>query len=133
MDRLRIPFSEFTFSYSRSSGAGGQNVNKVNTKVELLWNINDSLSVPEPVKSRFRDKFSQFITASGIVHIVSQKTRSQKGNVDDCIDKLHSMLNQVAKPPKVRKPTKTKRSAQLARLQLKKKDSEKKRLRKKDF
>lgn len=133
MDRLRIPFSEFTFSYSRSSGAGGQNVNKVNTKVELLWNINDSLSVPEPVKSRFRDKFSQFITASGIVHIVSQKTRSQKGNVDDCIDKLHSMLNQVAKPPKVRKPTKPKRSAVLSRLQSKKKDSEKKRLRKKDF
>jgi ribosome-associated protein len=133
MERLKIPFSEFTFAYSRSSGAGGQHVNKVNSKVELLWNLDESPSVSDGVKKRFRDKFSQFITASGIVHLVSQKTRSQKGNIDDCIDKLHDMLNQVLLAPKIRKPTRPKRSAVLSRLQSKKKDSEKKRMRKKDF
>lgn len=132
MDRIKIPFSEFSFSYARSSGAGGQNVNKVNSKVVMNWNINLSETCPLPVKMRFKDKFGQFILDSGEVQIISQKTRSQKDNMNDCIEKLHSMLNEVRLPPKVRKKTKPKRSAVLDRLNTKKKDSEKKRMRRKD-
>lgn len=133
MDKISIPFSEFNFTFARSGGAGGQNVNKVNSKVVLYWNIAESPSCPDAVKERFRNKFSQFILDTGEVQIVSQKHRSQKGNIDDCIEKLHSMINEVLRPPKVRKATKPKRSAVLSRLNSKKKDSEKKRLRKKDY
>ncbi len=133
MDRIKIPFSEFTFSFSRSSGAGGQNINKVNSKVILNWNINETKACPIAVIERFRNKYSQFILDNGEVQITSQLNRSQKANMDDCIDKLHQMINDVRLPPKIRKKTKPKRSAVLERLSSKKKDSEKKRLRKKDF
>lgn len=133
MTRITIPFSEFNFLYSRSGGAGGQNVNKVNSKVTLEWNIGASPSISEFVKDRFISKFKGFITDEGIVQVTSQRHRSQKDNQDDTIQKLHEMLNEVQFPPKPRKPTKPKRSAVLKRLNSKKKDSEKKRMRKNDY
>ncbi len=133
MTSIKIPFSEFHFSYARSSGAGGQNVNKVNTKVILYWNLAETACCHPDVIQRFRDKFSQFILDSGEVQIVCQEFRSQKANQDHCIEKLHEMLNSVARPPKIRKATKPKRSAVLKRLSTKKKDSEKKQMRRKDY
>lgn len=133
MTRITIPFSELHFLYSRSGGAGGQNVNKVNSKVTLEWNIGASPSITDAIQERFFAKFKGFITDEGIVQITSQRHRSQKDNQDDCIQKLHQMLDEVQFPPKPRKATKPKRSAVLKRLNSKKKDSEKKRLRKNDY
>lgn len=133
MDKINIAFSEFTFTYSRSGGAGGQNVNKVNSKVILNWKIDETQCCPAGVIQRFKDKYSQFILDNGEVQIMSQKHRSQKANVDDCIEKLHAMINDVLRPPKIRRPTKPKRSAVLDRLKSKKKDSEKKQMRRKDY
>ena len=133
MDKIKIPFSEFTFTFARSGGAGGQNVNKVNSKVILHWRIDETQACYAGVIERFKERFGQFITQDGEVQIVSQKNRSQKDNIDDCIEKLHAMINEVARPPKVRRATKPKRSAVLKRLNSKKKDSEKKRLRKNDY
>lgn len=126
---ITIPLDELTFSFARSSGAGGQNINKVNSKATLYWNIEDSLSCPEAVKERFKKRYSQTITSEGIVQIVSQRHRTQKANIDDCIEKLHALLLSVAHPPKERKATKPKRSAIERRLQSKKRDSDKKRSR----
>jgi ribosome-associated protein len=133
MDKIIIPFSEFKFSFSRSGGAGGQNVNKVNTKVTMYWNMQETIACSPSVLARFRERFGQYILDDGSVQIVGQQHRSQKANMDDCIDRLHAMLNEVRIPPKIRKKTKPKRSAVLNRLSTKKKDGEKKRMRKVDF
>lgn len=133
MNRIKIPFSEFSFSFARSSGAGGQHINKVNSKVTLNWSIDKTNACSGPVIERFKAKYHSFILDNGEVQITSQRYRSQKANIDDCIEKLHLMINEVRLAPKMRKPTKPKRSAVLKRLNSKKMDSEKKRLRKKDF
>ncbi len=133
MDKISIPFSELSFSFSRSGGAGGQNVNKVNSKVAMVWMIDESPSCPPEVAQRFKERFKGFVLEDGSVQIVCQIHRSQKMNIDECIAKLHGMLNEVLRPPKKRKPTKPKRSAVLNRLNTKKKDSDKKRLRRKEY
>lgn len=133
MNQITIPFSEFSFTFSRSGGAGGQNVNKVNSKVVLEWNLLLSESISASVKERFLAKYKGHVNDEGVVQVTSQKHRSQKSNIDDCIHKLNEMLTSVLIPPKVRRPTKPKRSAILKRLSTKKKDSEKKRMRKNDY
>jgi ribosome-associated protein len=130
MKPIHIPFSELSFSFARSSGAGGQNVNKVNSKVTMTWNAAQSPSCPPQVLERFIKLFPQYVLSDGSIQITEQSHRSQKANIDECIERLHRMLKQAAIPPKTRKPTKPKRSAVLKRLETKKKDSQKKRLRK---
>ena len=104
-DKFVIPFSEFTFSFARSGGAGGQNVNKVNSKVIMSWDLANSPSLPYDVKYRFSSRFGNIIKDNGMVLITSEKERSQKANIDDCIKKLHEMIEKVAIPPKPRKKT----------------------------
>lgn len=124
-----IPHEELNFSYSRSSGAGGQNVNKVNSKVTLEWAIDLSPSLSPDVKARFKERYRNLINLEGIVQITSQESRSQKMNQDECIKKLHRLIQTVLHPPKPRKKTKPKRSAVLKRLDGKKIDGLKKKLR----
>lgn len=124
-----IPHEELNFSYSRSSGAGGQNVNKVNSKVTLEWAIDPSPSLSADVKARFKERYRNIINLEGIVQITSQESRSQKINQDECIKKLHRLIQTVLHPPKPRKKTKPKRSAVLKRLDGKKIDGLKKKLR----
>lgn len=128
-----VPFSELSFSYARSGGSGGQNVNKVNSKVVMDWDLRNSPSLPDDVKERFFFRYRNLINADGIVQLTSEKERSQKANLDDCIKKLHEMIDKVAVPPKPRKKTKPTRSSVRKRLDSKSKHSDKKDQRKKVY
>lgn len=133
MQKFKIPTSEFNFSFSRSSGAGGQNVNKVNTKATLQWNAFANSSLPKDVLERFIKKYSKRLNADGVLTLVSQKSRSQNLNSTDVIEKLHEMINSVAIAPKIRKPTKPSRTAVNKRLNEKKSHGDKKKSRQEKY
>lgn len=124
---LRIPLAEFQFTYVRSSGPGGQNVNKVNSKAVLRWNLAASPSVPEDVRQRFVEAYSSRLTGGGELVLSSDRFRDQRKNADDCLEKVRGLLAAVARPPKRRKKTKPSRSSKERRLESKRRDSAKKR------
>ncbi len=127
--RISVPLKEFDFSYSRSSGPGGQHVNKVNTKVTLHWAVARSAHLPADVRERFLAKYRRRINNDGQLVVTSQRFRDQGRNVADCLAKLREMLLSVSTRPKARKPTKPSRAARERRLQAKQRTSEKKRRR----
>lgn len=122
--QISIPLREFRFQFSRSSGPGGQNVNKVNTRVQLRWNIEQSTSLPESVKQRFCEKYRRRISGEGEIIVTSQRFRDQGRNVADSLNKLKEMILAVAKAPKKRKPVKVSRRANQRRLDEKKRRSQ---------
>lgn len=124
---------EFEFITSRSSGKGGQHVNKTNTKVELRFNISKSELLNDEEKKLIQKNLSSRISNDGILQIVSQKTRSQLKNKKDCIDKFYELLEKALTIQKKRKKTKRSLKSILKRLENKKKQSDKKDSRKKDF
>lgn len=124
-DKISIPDEEFRFTYSRSSGPGGQNVNKVASKVTLHWGVN-SAHVPDDVRARFRARFESRINRQGQLVITSQRFRDQVKNIADCLDKLREMLLGVVVAPKKRKPTKRTRGSQERRLREKHERSQRK-------
>ncbi len=128
-DRLKIPLREFQFSFARSSGPGGQNVNKLNTKALLRWAVMKSASLPEPVRQRLLSKYRRRVTSEGDLLIASQRFRDAGRNVADCLEKLRTMLAEAAVPPKVRKPTRPTRASVRRRLDQKRRQSQKKRQR----
>lgn len=127
---FRLNRDQVDLTFSRSSGAGGQNVNKVNSKAEARWNIYyGEPRLPEPVRRRFLERFRGRLDASGFVISVSELTRDRERNITDAIAKIENMVASVWEPPKPRIPTRPTRGSQLRRLSEKRKSSEKKRLR----
>ena len=116
-EHIQVPDSEFEWSFVRSGGPGGQNVNKVATKAVLRWNVADSPSLPEPVKARFRAQQRRRITLAGELVLSSQRYRDQERNRDDCLEKLRGWVLQAATPPKPRRPTRPTRGSHERRLQ----------------
>lgn len=125
---LTIPKSELAFSYSRSGGPGGQNVNKVNTKVTMRWSPDDS-ALPPAIRQRFRDRYRTRINQEGELVLTSERYREQGRNVADCLNKLRAMVLAVVTPPRPRKKTRPTGASKAKRLREKKRKSEKKRLR----
>jgi len=122
---------EIEYSFSRSSGPGGQNVNKVNTKVELRFNINNSVLLTDNQRNRISSKLSKRITANGEIVLTSDETRSQLKNKEIVTEKFYTLLEEALKRKKKRIPTKPSRKAKENRLKEKKIQSEKKEIRKK--
>ena len=122
-DQLRIPETELEWSFVRSGGPGGQNVNKVASKAVLRWHLAGSPSVPEPVKARLRAHQRRRITAEGDLVLTSQRYRDQERNRQDCLDKLRELVLEAATPPRPRRPTKPTRGSREARLRTKRRRS----------
>jgi ribosome-associated protein len=123
---LEIPLDEFEFTYARSGGPGGQNVNKVNSKAVLRWSVTASPSLPEDVRERFLTKYASRLTSAGELILTSQKYRDQARNVEDCLEKLRQMITAASEPPTVRRPTRISRAAKQRRAESKQKTSQKK-------
>lgn len=129
-DAIQIPLREFDFTFARSSGPGGQNVNKVNTKAFLTWHIEETDSLPGAVKDRFLKKYARRISKEGKIIVVSQRFRDQGRNVADCITKLQDLVRNVVAAPVKRKKTKPSKRAVQRRINEKKATSERKSRRK---
>lgn len=119
---------ELTFAASRSSGPGGQNVNKVNSRITLSWKVNQSI-VASDWKEVILKKLHSRINADGELQISVQESRSQLQNKEATVEKLYELLTKAFAPRKVRKPTKPGKAAKQARLKTKKQHSEKKKWR----
>lgn len=131
MDELPNLVPEFRFQTSRSSGAGGQHVNKVETKVEVRFDIPNSQLLSDEVKGKLRERLNPKLTTEGVIILTSQASRSQQKNKELAVKKLLKLLRKSLKDPKKRKPTKPSKSAIRERLKDKKSHSEKKALRSK--
>jgi ribosome-associated protein len=123
-----VPEEEIEFSAIRAQGAGGQNVNKVSSAIHLRFSIPDS-SLPEDIKQRLMSLSDQRITVDGVVVIKAQTTRSQEQNKLEAIERLNALVNSVAVPRKVRRPTKPTKNSQRKRVDNKTTRGDVKRLR----
>ena len=121
---------EFTFKTSRSGGAGGQNVNKVSSKVELDFDVMNSALLSDLQKQIILTKLKKSISKEGILQIISQTERNQIGNKEIAIKKFYELIAKCFIEKKKRKPTKPSKGAKEKRLKTKKRNSEIKNLRK---
>jgi ribosome-associated protein len=122
-----IPESELELSFARSSGPGGQNVNKTETKATLRWPVATSRALPADVRARFLRAYATRITLEGVLVISSQRHRERARNIEECREKLAAMLRAVATPRRRRRPTRPGRGAVEARLEAKKRRARAKR------
>ena len=129
---LVIPNSELEVRVSRSSGAGGQHVNKTASRVELVWNIDSSSVLSEDQRSMLKNRLTSRLSTEGSIRVVSSETRSQHRNRERAEARLADLIRKALTPRKKRKPTRRPRSADEARLASKKLHSKKKLERKRD-
>lgn len=130
---IAIPDAEFQWSYARSGGPGGQNVNKVASKAVLRWPLDASPSLPEAVKLRLRTLQRRRVTAEGDLIVSSERYRDQERNREDCLTKLAEMIRAATFVPKPRKATKPTKGSKLRRLAAKKHNSARKSARRGGF
>jgi ribosome-associated protein len=125
-DALAIPDDELTWTFARSGGPGGQNVNKVASKAVLRWDLAANTSLPAHVRDRLRSAQRRRVTSAGELVIQGQRFRDQGRNVEDCRERLRQMVLEVLRPPKPRKPTKPSRASKQRRLTAKRQQSQRK-------
>ena len=125
-DAVSIPRSELDFRASRSSGAGGQHVNKTSSRIEVFWNPLSSSALTEDQRDRLRQKLASRIATDGSIRVVASDMRSQSRNKDLAEERLADLVRTALIVPKKRRATKPTRAAKEARLEGKKRQSHKK-------
>ncbi|MGP8329708.1 MAG: alternative ribosome rescue aminoacyl-tRNA hydrolase ArfB [Methanosarcinaceae archaeon] len=132
-ETLVIPLREIHFDFIRSSGPGGQNVNKVATTAQLRFDVNQSPSLPEDVRERLRALAGKRISEAGILIITARRFRTQERNRQDAINRLIALIQKAAEPPPKPRPKKRPSpAAKRRRLEEKRRQSDKKSSRKFD-
>ena len=124
-----VPESEITEKFSRSGGHGGQNVNKLSTKAEARWNIDESKAFSDEEKEKIKKFLANQINKKGELIVVSQEERSQLQNREQAVERLNNLIKAALVPEKERKATKPTFSSKERRLEAKKRLGEKKRWR----
>lgn len=125
-NRLTIPASQLQASFSRSGGPGGQNVNKVSSKVTLRWHVDDQPLLPPGWRNRLWAQHGNRITREGDLVLHSDRYRDQPRNMNDCRSRLVEILLGCAASPTIRKKTSPTRASQRRRVDDKRKLAEKK-------
>lgn len=126
---LSIDESELEITFVRSSGPGGQNVNKVATAAQLRFDAAHSHSLPPDVRARLISRAGSRVTREGVLIITARRFRTQERNRADAIERLLEMIRTAATPPKRRRKTKVSRAAKVQRVETKRRRSATKRLR----
>ena len=124
---VSIPMSELRFRFARSSGPGGQHVNRSATQVELLFDVASSPSLDEVQRQRVLTKLQSRIDKEGVLHLVSQETRSQLRNREEVVERFRELMREALHVPKSRRPTRPTRAARERRLEEKRRRGEAKR------
>ena len=132
-DTLQIPSNELVFEASRSGGPGGQNVNKVNTRIMLRFDVVNSPSLSDWQRGRIRSRLATRITKDGVLVIVSQRHRTQRANRQATVERFGELLREALKRRRVRKKTKPSRGSIERRLESKKRHSRQKKARSKQI
>lgn len=123
-DDIAIGEEEINFKFVRSSGPGGQNVNKVSTAVKLRFNVVDSPTLPADIRSRLMELAGNRITEEGVLVIDAQQYSTQERNRQAAIDRLVNLIKEASIPPKVRRKTKPSAGSKKRRLESKRRRSE---------
>jgi ribosome-associated protein len=119
-DAIEIPDAEFDWTYARSGGPGGQNVNKVSSKAILRWAVAGTPSLPVHVRDRLMALNRRRVTTTGDLILTSQRYRDQDRNRQDCLEKLAELVREAATLPKARRATRPTRGSKKRRLAAKK-------------
>jgi len=126
-DRVRIPEDEIHVSFARSGGPGGQNVNKVETKVEVRWRPADSRALSDADREWLLSRLASRLTNDGDLIVVSTRTRTRERNREDALAKLATAVREALRRPRRRRPTRRTRASIERRLDQKKRRSQTKR------
>jgi ribosome-associated protein len=128
-DQVAIDDGELGFEFSRSSGPGGQNVNKVETKVRLLFDVRASASLTADQRDRIEERLATRITKDHVLHVTSQRHRTREANRRAAIERFVELLDEALEEKEPRIPRKVPKAQRKRRLESKRRRSQKKALR----